>query len=109
MITKLLPSRLPFLSNGHAPPAELLIGFVDNQIAKFQVRVTAKAAEHRAETRWWWQRRVDKFAAHFRWVCWLIRSVAACAVDYGLIIFCVIFVLLIRYECCMKQNTIAHC
>eukprot|EP00878_Enallax_costatus_P006050 GHUV01006346.1.p1 GENE.GHUV01006346.1~~GHUV01006346.1.p1 ORF type:complete len:425 (+),score=83.33 GHUV01006346.1:975-2249(+) len=68
LIGKLLPSRLPFgLSKADsAPPAELLTGFVDNQIAKFQARVTAKAAEHRAVTRWWWQRRVDKFAAHFR-------------------------------------------
>lgn len=64
----MLPSKVPFGKADSPPPAELLTRFVDNQIAKFQARVTAKAAEHRAETRWWWQRRVDKFAAHFRWV-----------------------------------------
>jgi membrane protein YqaA with SNARE-associated domain len=68
LFTKLLPSRLPLglCKPGSAPPAELLKGFVDHQIAKFQVRVTAKAAEHRAETRWWWQRTMEKFAANFR-------------------------------------------
>jgi hypothetical protein len=70
LISKLLPSSLPFgLSKPGSPaPAVLLTGFVDSQIAKFQSRVTAKAAEHRAETRWWWQRRLDTFAANFRWV-----------------------------------------
>lgn len=62
----LLPSSLPFgLSAGHAAPADALIAFVDRQIAVFQARVTAKAAAHRAETRWWWQRRLDTFAANF--------------------------------------------
>ncbi|WIA38664.1 hypothetical protein OEZ86_001971 [Tetradesmus obliquus] len=68
LLSKLLPSSLPFgLSKPGSPaPAVLLTGFVDSQISKFQVRVSAKAAEHRAETRWWWQRRLDTFSANFR-------------------------------------------
>lgn len=71
-IGTLLPSKVPFgLGKPDSPPpAVLLTSFVDSQIARFQARVTAKAAEHRAETRWWWQRRLDTFAANFRWVRW---------------------------------------
>lgn len=66
-ITALLPSTLPFgLSKNHASSGEWLQHLVDSQLAKFQARVTAKAAEHRAETRWWWQRRLDTFTANFR-------------------------------------------
>jgi hypothetical protein len=68
LFAKLLPHSLPFglTKPGSPAPAVLLTGFVDGQIAKFQARVTAKAAEHRAETRWWWQRRLDTFALNFR-------------------------------------------
>jgi hypothetical protein len=70
LFAKLLPHSLPFglTKPGSPAPAVLLTGFVDGQIAKFQARVTAKAAEHRAETRWWWQRRLDTFASNFRCV-----------------------------------------
>jgi hypothetical protein len=66
-ITKLLPSRLPFgLSQPDSPaPAELFTRLVDSQLAKFQARVTAKADQHRQETRWWWRRMFDNFAANF--------------------------------------------
>jgi len=57
IITKLLPSRLPFgLSKPSELLEELLTGFADGQLAKFQARVTAKADQHRAESRWWWRR-----------------------------------------------------
>jgi hypothetical protein len=66
-IAALLPSSLPFgLGGAHASPADALMHFVDGQIAKFQARVTAKAAEHRAETRWWWQRQLQTLGANFQ-------------------------------------------
>jgi hypothetical protein len=66
-VARLLPSSLPFgLSRHHDSPAEALMHLIDSQIGKFQARVTAKAQEHRAETRWWWQRRLDTFVANFR-------------------------------------------
>lgn len=58
---------MPFgFSQYHDSPAEWLTSMVDRQIARFQESVTASAAEHRAETRWWWHRRWDKLAANFR-------------------------------------------
>ncbi|KAF8059178.1 hypothetical protein HT031_005350 [Scenedesmus sp. PABB004] len=63
-----LPRSLPagLAPPGSPPPAEMLARFVDGQIARFQARVAAKAAEHRAETRWWWQRWLDAVAGHVR-------------------------------------------
>lgn len=70
VIGSLLPSHLPppFAKPGSPSTSQLLHQLVDGQIAKFQARVTAKAAEHRAETRWFWQRAVEGFASNFRWV-----------------------------------------
>lgn len=69
-LSRLLPHSLPFglAPPGSPSPAERLTGFVDGQIAKFQLRVAAKAQEHLAETRWFWQRGLESFAANFRCV-----------------------------------------
>jgi hypothetical protein len=74
-ISTLLPSHVPFglAPEDSPPPAQLLHTFVDNQIAKFSARVTKRAAEHRAETRWFWQRSWEAFAANFRWA-WVCTS-----------------------------------
>jgi hypothetical protein len=69
VLTSLMPARMPFgFSQYHDSPAEWLTTMVDRQIARFQASVTERAAEHRAETRWWWHRRWDKLAANFRCV-----------------------------------------
>jgi len=71
-ISALLPHRWPWIpvqtaaADGYLTPAQQLHGFVDGQIAKFQARVTAKAAEHRADGRWFWQRAWERFRANFR-------------------------------------------
>lgn len=61
----LLPSHLPGAAPGAPPPAAALKAFVDGQIARFQGRVAASAAEHRLEARWWWTRASDYARAHF--------------------------------------------
>jgi hypothetical protein len=62
-----MPARVPFgFSQYHDSPAEWLTTMVDRQIARFQASVTTSAAQHRAETRWWWHRRWDKLAANFK-------------------------------------------
>jgi len=76
VLTALMPARVPFgFSHYHDSPAEWLTTMVDRQIARFQASVTARAAEHRAQTRWWWQRRWDKLAVNFRCVCFNFRCV----------------------------------
>lgn len=67
VLTALMPARVPFgFSQYHDSPAEWLTTMVDRQIARFQASVTTSAAQHRAETRWWWHRRWDKLAANFK-------------------------------------------
>lgn len=54
-----LPAHVPLLPDAMQPPAVAMRRFVDAQIAKFQAKVSAHAAAHRAETRWFWQRQFE--------------------------------------------------
>jgi hypothetical protein len=48
-----LPARLPFNIGSEAQPAaRQLHDLINTQIDKFQAKVAASAAEHRAEPRW---------------------------------------------------------
>lgn len=70
LIGRALPTSLPRALGGGpgaVSPAVALERFVEGQILRFQSGVTAKAAAHRAETRWWWRRRWDGFTNNFRW------------------------------------------
>lgn len=86
VLTALMPTHVPFgFSQYNNSPAEWLTAMVDRQIGRFQASVTARAAEHRAETRWWWQRRWDKLAVNFRcafvfaWaLAYVMRSMSTC-------------------------------
>ncbi|KIY95916.1 hypothetical protein MNEG_12045 [Monoraphidium neglectum] len=64
-VTSILPRRLPGAKPGAQPPAAALRSLVQSQIARFQARVVASAAEHRSETRWFWTRAGDYLGTHF--------------------------------------------
>jgi len=63
-LASILPTHLPGAAPGAPPPAAALKSFVDGQIARFQARVVASAAEHRSETRWWWTRAGEYLRLH---------------------------------------------
>lgn len=54
-LERVLPAKLPFL-HLQSSPAQALHQLVNRQIVNFQARVATRAAAHRAETQWFWQR-----------------------------------------------------
>mmetsp|Transcript_2335 Transcript_2335/g.5234 ORF Transcript_2335/g.5234 Transcript_2335/m.5234 type:complete len:435 (+) Transcript_2335:584-1888(+) len=68
-VERLLPARIPGLPL-QQPPAQELHAFIDRSINKFKAKVTAKAAAHRAEERWWWDRALDKFRSRQAFGVW---------------------------------------
>uniref|UniRef100_A0A7S0R933 Vacuole membrane protein 1 n=1 Tax=Chlamydomonas leiostraca TaxID=1034604 RepID=A0A7S0R933_9CHLO len=69
-----LPGRIPGLRLAHPPAQELHI-LINRSIAKFQAKVAAKAAEHHAETRWWYHRAADVVTSRDALQQWAINAV----------------------------------